>query len=132
MDNPRVAHSVDKFEVREERGGHEGEGYLSTRLCSEPDRCKEERPEDSKWRAIGVGEAKHAHFRLLRGARACAFRGNLQRDGDKGPKRSAPEDGEHARPCEYSARPSQVRGCEVFVCNGRVEPFQEPTCGACD
>ena len=47
MDSPRVARSVDKFEVREERDGDEREGYLSTRLCCEPDRCKEERPEDA-------------------------------------------------------------------------------------
>jgi hypothetical protein len=45
MDSPRVAHS-----------GHERERYLSTRLRSEPDRCKEECPEDSKRRAICVAK----------------------------------------------------------------------------
>src|SRR6266849_5253136 len=123
MDSPRVACGVDKFEVREERGGHEREGYLTTRLCSEPDRNKEERPEDSKRCTICVGESKHAHCRLERGARACAFRGYLQRDRDKGANRGTPGDGEHAPPCEYSARPSQVYECEIFICTGRVKPF---------
>ena len=129
MDSPRIARSVDKFEVREEHSGHKYEGYLTTGLCSEPDRYKEERPEDSKRRAIGIGKAKHAHFCLERGARVCAFQGYLQ---DQGPKCSAIEDGGHARPCKYSARPSQVHECEIFVCTARLEPFQVPTCGACD
>ena len=80
MDSPRIARSVDKFEVREEHSGHKYEGYLNTGLCSKLDRCKEERPEDSKQHAIGVGEVKHAHFCLERGTRVCAFRGDLQRD----------------------------------------------------
>jgi hypothetical protein len=48
LESARIARSIDKFEMREQRNGYERERYLGARLRSEPDRCEEERPEDRK------------------------------------------------------------------------------------
>jgi len=106
---------------------------LSTWLCSEPDRCKEECPEDSKRRVIGVGEAKHTHFRLdLSEAPVPVRSEDICNATETRAQSAVPPSTASTLECEYSARLSQVMNDKIFVCTGRVEPFQEPTCGACD
>ncbi len=94
--------------MSEQRGGREREGYLRAWLRREPDRRQDKRPENGKGSTIGVGEAEHANFRLLTGARGGPLRGYVQCDRDERPERSTAEDSEHAGPGENSTRPSQV------------------------
>ena len=66
LESAHIAHSVDRFEAREQRNNHEREGYLGIRMCSEPGYCKKERPEDDKGCAIDVvGKDKFAHLDLV-------------------------------------------------------------------
>ena len=47
----------------EQRNSHEREGCLSARLCDEPGRCEDERPENRKRWTIGDGESRATtHF----------------------------------------------------------------------
>ena len=47
MENPRIAHSVNKFYVRDQRDGNKRAGIcLGAGLCSKSDIYKEGRPED--------------------------------------------------------------------------------------